>query len=465
MSAIAGVFDIFKVGIGPSSSHTLGPMLAANRFLETLFGTRARDNSKDSKLHVTCELFGSLALTGKGHATDRAVVLGLCGFRFDDVDAEAAKAAERRAIREGRVSPPGGPRLVFQPEYDLIYNVDRTLRMHPNGMIFIARDADGRSLLSETYYSVGGGFVATERQLSQDTSEQHGPPIPVPFTTAAELLAATRESGMTIAEVMRQNEEMKGGERTLSEGLARLWSVMANCIDRGLSTEGTLPGGLDLTRRAPGLHRRSQQRGRADQPARNWVGDVISAYAIAVSEENAAGGQVVTAPTNGAAGVVPAVLRYYLDHTPDAAQERIEDFLLTAAAIGGLIKHNASISGAEMGCQGEVGSAAAMAAAGLCAVLDGTPEQVENAAEIALEHHLGMTCDPIKGLVQAPCIERNAMGAIKAVSAASLALSGDGRHLVSLDACVETMRQIGRDMDVKYRETSRGGLAINVPEC
>jgi len=361
--------------------------------------------------------------------------------------------------------PDGLPVLAFDPEADLIFDYDAPLPGHPNGLILWATDAQGDSIVSETYYSVGGGFVVTEAELDGGGEADTGPAVPYPFATAAEMLAMAHESGKSIAEMKRVNELARGSAARLHEGIGRLWQVMEECIDRGLANTGTLPGGLNVKRRAPAIHDAlHSERGRNLAPP-HQVNDWIGCYAMAVNEENAAGGQVVTAPTNGAAGVVPAVVRYWLDHVPGASRERLPEFFLTASAIGGIIKTNASISGAEAGCQAEVGSASAMAAAGLCAVMGGSPAQVENAAEIALEHHLGMTCDPVRGLVQVPCIERNGLGAIKAVSAASLALRGDGTHFVPLDACVETLRQTGQDMSHKYKETSLGGLAVNVPNC
>ena len=332
-------------------------------------------------------------------------------------------------------------------------------------MILMATDAQGDVILQETYYSIGGGFVMTEAELAAGKDTDEGAPVPYPFKTAQEMLDMAQRSGKTIAEMKKANEIARGCTESLARGCARIWQVMNDCIDRGLTTGGTLPGGLGVKRRAKAIHDALQAERGMNLNAPHTINDWMSAYAMAVNEENAAGGQVVTAPTNGAAGVLPAVIRYWLDHVPGASASRIDEFLLTAAAIGGLVKFNASISGAEAGCQAEVGSAAAMAAAGLCAVMGGTPEQVENAAEIALEHHLGMTCDPVRGLVQVPCIERNGLGAIKAVSAASLSLRGDGTHFVPLDAVIETMRQTGADMHEKYKETSLGGLAVNVPNC
>ena len=397
-------------------------------------------------------LHGSLAFTGKGHATDRAVILGLAGF--DPAAFDAGRAAETldRIAATGRISPPGLPEMAFDAAGDLVFDYGPPLPGHANGLVLSAWDAAGNLHMQETYYSIGGGFVQTAREHDHPPRDSDGPAVPHPFRSAAELLARARATGLSIAELQRANERALRPAAEIDAGLARLWAVMTDSIDRGLGGEGILPGGLKVRRRARGIHERLLAERGQNLTAPHTINDWISVYAIAVNEENAAGSQVVTAPTNGASGVVPATLRYFLDHVPGASRSRIPEFLLTAAAVGALIKSNASISGAEVGCQGEVGSAAAMAAAGLAAVLGGTPAQVENAAEIALEHHLGMTCDPIAGLVQAPCIERNGLGAIKAVSAASLALRGDGTHLVSLDACIETMRQTGRDMDAATRK-------------
>ncbi|MCH2094091.1 MAG: L-serine ammonia-lyase [Rhodobacteraceae bacterium] len=453
------VFDMFKVGVGPSSSHTMGPMVAAARFLEAL-------RTSAFAIHgVRASLHGSLAFTGVGHATDRATILGLAGFRPDTYDALQAEATLEQIRETQTLRPEGLPPLHFDPRADLTFDFGPNLPGHANGMILMATDVQGDVILQETYYSVGGGFVLTADELAADNDTDDGPPVPYPFKTADEMLLLARTSGKSIAAMKRANEVARGGADRLDRGIARLWEVMDGCIERGLTTDGILPGGLNVKRRAKGIHDALQAERGMNLTAPHTINDWMSVYAMAVNEENAAGGQVVTAPTNGAAGVVPAVLRYWLDHVPGAARSNIPEFLLTAAAIGGLVKFNASISGAEAGCQAEVGSASAMAAAGLCAVMGGTPEQVENAAEIALEHHLGMTCDPVKGLVQVPCIERNGLGAIKAVSAASLALRGDGTHLVPLDACIETMRQTGLDMSEKYKETSLGGLAVNIPNC
>ncbi len=455
------VFDMFKVGIGPSSSHTMGPMVAGARFLDALRASPFHPVGLRASLH------GSLAFTGKGHATDRATILGLAGFSPDSYDAAQAEAALAEIAATGLVTPPGLPALKFDPATDLIFDYGPALAGHANGMILMATDAQGDVILQETYYSIGGGFVLTAAEQDGLTDKDLNAPSPVPhpFRSAVEMMAMARASGLSVAAMKRANERVYRSDAEIDAGLTRVWEVMRDCMDRGLSTDGILPGGLKVKRRAKGIHEALQaERGR-NLTAPHVINDWMGAYAMAVNEENAAGGQVVTAPTNGAAGVVPAVIRYWLDHVPGASSARVGEFLLTAAAIGGLIKHNASISGAECGCQAEVGSAAAMAAAGFCAVLGGTVEQIENAAEIALEHHLGMTCDPIRGLVQVPCIERNGLGAIKAVSAASLSMRGDGQHLVPLDSAIETMRQTGQDMHEKYKETSLGGLAVNVPNC
>ena len=456
---------MFKIGVGPSSSHTVGPMVAARRFVDMLARGQGTIPGAADLAGLGCSLHGSLAFTGKGHATDRAVILGLAGFTPLDYDPERAEQTLSDIQATGQITPPGLPVLSFAPSQDLVFDYDKVLPLHANGMILSAYDSDWNLYAQEVYYSTGGGFVMTAAEMADNDVVAEEPSAPYPFRTSAEMLEMARKSGKSIAQMKRANELHHMGQGALKAGLARVWQVMNTCIDLGLETGGVLPGGLEFRRRAKGIHEALQRERGQNLSAPHSINDWISVYAMAVNEVNAAGGQVVTAPTNGASGVVPATLRYYLDHVPGARADRIEDFLLTAAAIGGLIKANASISGAEVGCQGEIGSAAAMAAAGLCAVLGGNAAQIENAAEIALEHHLGMTCDPVKGLVQAPCIERNGLGAIKAVAAASLALRGDGAHLVSLDACVETMRQTGRDMDSRYKETSQGGLAVNVPEC
>ncbi|MDA1287232.1 MAG: L-serine ammonia-lyase [Proteobacteria bacterium] len=453
------IFEIFKIGVGPSSSHTMGPMVAAARFLDAL---RA---SAFTARGLRCSLHGSLAFTGKGHATDRAVILGLAGLTPETFDIAAAEQVLADLAKSLVIRVDGLVPLAFNPATDLIFDYEKTLPGHANGMIFNALDAAGDVILQETYYSIGGGFVLTEAELSRDKGLIVPSNVPYPFGNADEMIAMAEASGKSIAQMKWDNEISAKSHPELSQGIQRVWQVMNDCIDRGLARDGILPGGLKVRRRAKGIHQQLLAERGQNLTAPHTINDWISTYAMAVNEENAAGGQVVTAPTNGAAGVIPATIRYYLDHVPTAQPSKVADFLLAAAAVGGLIKQNASISGAEVGCQGEVGSAAAMAAAGLCQVLGGTPRQVENAAEIALEHHLGMTCDPIAGLVQVPCIERNGLGAIKAISAASLAMRGDGYHLVSLDACVETMRQTGLDMSVKYKETSQGGLAVNVPAC
>ncbi len=453
------VFDMFKVGIGPSSSHTMGPMVAAARFLDMMRASPFQFAGLRASLH------GSLAFTGVGHATDRATILGLAGFVPDSYDRDRADDSLKRLEEACVIEVDGLPPLAFNPKTDLIFDYDTALPGHANGMILMATDAQGDVTLRQVFYSIGGGFVMTEEELAAGKATDEGAPVPYPFKTAAEMLDMADASGKSIAEMKRANEVSRNGDPHLKSGTRRLWQVMNDCINRGLTSDGTLPGGLMVKRRAKGIYDKLIEERGMNLTAPHTINDWMSVYAMAVNEENAAGGQVVTAPTNGAAGVLPATLRYYLDHVPGASEHHVEDFLLTAAAIGGLVKYNASISGAEAGCQAEVGSAAAMSAAGLCAVMGGTPRQIENAAEIALEHHLGMTCDPVKGLVQVPCIERNGLGAIKAVSAASLALRGDGTHLVPLDACIETMRQTGADMSEKYKETSLGGLAVNVPNC
>ncbi|MGB0902586.1 L-serine ammonia-lyase [Halocynthiibacter sp.] len=454
------VFDMFKVGIGPSSSHTMGPMVAAAMFLDKL---------RSSPFHVAglrASLHGSLAFTGVGHATDRATILGLAGFVPDDYDNDKAEAALANIRKTKKIAPEGLGSLHFNIEKDMIFDYDTALPGHANAMQLMATDDQGDVILRETYYSIGGGFVLTADELDNPaTDAEPASSFPYPFESAKQMLEMAVKSGKSIAEMKRANELTKRSVSELEQGIDRLWNVMNDCINRGLVTDGILPGGLNVRRRAHRIHETLQAERGINIVAPHTINDWMSVYAMAVNEENAAGGQVVTAPTNGAAGVLPATIRYWLDHVPGAAPSKIGEFLLTAAAIGGLVKHNASISGAEAGCQAEVGSASAMAAAGLAAVMGGTPQQVENAAEIALEHHLGMTCDPVKGLVQVPCIERNGLGCIKAVSAASLALRGDGEHFVPLDSAIETMRQTGEDMHNKYKETSLGGLAVNIPNC
>lgn len=459
------VFDLFKIGIGPSSSHTVGPMVAARRFLDL-----ARETSLPAAGRLSVRLHGSLAFTGKGHGTDRAVILGLAGEAPQSIDPDQVDAILARMAAAQHIELGDGRSITFDPARDVIFDFGPALPGHANGMVFRILDDDSNTLLSETYYSIGGGFIQSEveRRTAMAKDKANVPAklaVPYPFSTAQQMLHMGNVSGLTIAQMKRANEEMALGHDGLDAGLDHIWSVMNACMERGLRESGTLPGGLKIKRRASDVLRKlkAEQGANAIQP--HQVMDWLSVYAMAVNEENAAGGKVVTAPTNGAAGVLPAVIRYYLDHCLGADVPGVRVFLLAAAAIGGIIKHNASISGAEVGCQGEVGSASAMAAAGLCAALGGSNAQVENAAEIALEHHLGMTCDPVGGLVQVPCIERNAFGAVKAVTAASLALRGDGTHFVPLDSCVETMRQTGIDMSERYKETSTGGLAVNVVEC
>ena len=453
------VFDIFKIGIGPSSSHTMGPMVAAGRFLDRLAGQAL----PDGPMRLGCRLYGSLAYTGEGHGTIRAVLCGLLGMVPAIYDKRLADRALDELAQRGTVRLRNG-RVVGLSLRSVSTEKGTRLPAHPNGMTFFLTDADGAEVASETYYSIGGGFVLTAEELVAIPARNSDVAVPFPFDNAAQMLAMGAQSGLSIAAMKRANE-MARGAADLDGRIMEIWDVMNRCIDRGLGTDGILPGGLNVKRRAKGLNEKLHARAGANDAPLHSAVDWLQAYAMAVNEENAAGGQVVTAPTNGAAGVIPAVIRYYLDLVPGASAAKVPDMLLTAAAIGGLIKYNASISGAEVGCQGEVGSASAMAAAALCAALGGTNAQIENAAEIALEHHLGMTCDPIRGLVQVPCIERNGMGAVKAVAAASLAVLGDGQHVVPLDAAIETMRQTGRDMDERYKETSLGGLSVSLPEC
>jgi L-serine dehydratase len=446
------VFDLFKIGIGPSSSHTVGPMVAARRFLIEC-GPLA------DAVGVEAHLYGSLALTGVGHATDKAVILGLMGETPQDVDPDAVEDKLAEAELDGVLNLLGTKPVPFARSTGLVWHKQSTLPEHPNGMRFVLKLADG-SVIERIYYSVGGGFITApgETQAACETVA-----VPFPFKTMRELLDQGARDGLTIPAMLRANECARMTNEALDAGLDRIWDVMRGCIAHGLVTEGELPGGLNVKRRAAKLWRQEQQAGNATNHLPHDAVNQVSLYAMAVNEENAAGGRVVTAPTNGAAGIIPAVLRYYAeDCRPSDARRGIHDFLLTAAAIGMLCKKNASISGAEIGCQGEVGVACGMAAAGLVAALGGSNGQIENAAEIGIEHHLGMTCDPIGGLVQIPCIERNGMGAIKAITAASLALKGDGTHFVSLDEVIETMRQTGFDMQAKYKETSLGGLAVHV---
>jgi L-serine dehydratase len=450
-----GIFDLFRIGIGPSSSHTVGPMIAAGRFVSELPAVPL------ISLHV--DLYGSLALTGKGHGTDRAIMLGLLGERPERVDPDGIPTL-LESLRATRSLPLGAGRAVpFDPDANIVFHKTISLPRHPNGLTFRAWGEGGEGIC-RTFYSIGGGFIVEDRE--EDRNEGSVPPsIPHAFGTSAELLATADAAGLSIAELQKENERAFLSNDRISEGIQQIWSAMRDCVGRGLRQSGELPGGLRVRRRAPGLHERLLRREAMNEADPLHGMDWVNLYALAVSEENAAGGRVVTAPTNGAAGIVPAVLHYYTHFVAGADEAGIETFLLAAAAIGSLIKRNASISGAEVGCQGEVGSASAMAAAGLAAALGGNNRQVENAAEIGLEHNLGLTCDPIGGLVQIPCIERNAIGAVKAINAARLALHGDGAHHVSLDQVIRTMRDTGRDMLSKYKETSEGGLAVNAIEC
>ncbi len=443
----------------------MGPMVAAQMFLSEVRNGNWPRPANAIVDRIGASLHGSLAFTGKGHGSDIAIILGLMGEDPKTIDPDNVDSILRIISRDKKI--PGDPAFAFDPDEDLVFDYDTRLSGHSNGMVFYAYNDLGVVLLRKTYYSIGGGFVVEESDLERVTSTADEVPsnVPYPFASAKEMLEMAKKSGRTIAEMKRANEEKAIGHAALDKGLLETWAAMNACVERGLKQEGILPGGLEVKRRAKSLHERLNEQWKNNHANPLAANDWLSLYAMAVNEENAAGGKVVTAPTNGAAGVIPAVIRYYLGFSEGANNEGVGEFLLSAAAIGGLIKHNASISGAEVGCQGEVGSASAMAAAGLAAVMGGTPEQVENAAEIALEHHLGMTCDPVGGLVQVPCIERNALGAVKAVTAASLALHGDGSHFVSLDSCVETMRQTGLDMNERYKETSQGGLAVNTVEC
>ena len=451
------VFDFFRIGIGPSSSHTVGPMRAARMFAAAL----DRDDLVGRVYGLKVELFGSLGATGRGHGSGPAVMLGLEGADPETVDPDALPLRSDAISRNGLLILDGRYTVRFNPAHDLVFHGRKRLPDHPNGLRFIALDHHDDVLCQRDYYSVGGGFLRGPDV--DDEGNGRTTPLPYPFTTSAELLQWCSHTGLPVSQLMLANEMTLRPECDTRSGLERVYQTMADCVQRGLEREGELPGPFHVRRRAPALHRRLLDTSRIPDPlaALDWLG----AYAIAVNEENACGGRVVTAPTNGAAGIIPAVLHYYLHHTPTPDIEGLIRYLLTAGAIGMIIKTGASLSGAEAGCQGEVGSACAMAAAGLTEVLGGTPAQVENAAEIALEHHLGMTCDPVGGLVQIPCIERNAVGSVKAVNASRLALSGDGTHIVSLDKAVKTMRDTGRDMKSKYKETSRGGLAVNIVEC
>ncbi|MBI6900136.1 L-serine ammonia-lyase [Pseudomonas putida] len=454
------VFDLFKIGIGPSSSHTVGPMRAAARFAEGL----RRDGLLAGTVSVKAELYGSLGATGKGHGSDKAVLLGLEGEHPDTVDTETIPA-RLQAIRDsGRLRLLGEHEIAFVEKQHLAM-IRKPLDYHPNGMIFRAFDAAGLQIRSREYYSVGGGFVVDEEAAGHDRIVEDSTVLAYPFKTGKELLAHCTTQQMSFSQVMLANEAAWRPEAETRAGLLRIWQVMQDCVEAGCRHEGILPGGLKVKRRAPALYRQLSRHPEASLRDALSVLDWVNLYALAVNEENAYGGRVVTAPTNGAAGIVPAVLHYYMRFVPGANEDGVVRFLLTAAAIGILYKENASISGAEVGCQGEVGVACSMAAGALCEVMGGSPQQVENAAEIGMEHNLGLTCDPIGGLVQVPCIERNAMGSVKAINAVRMALRGDGQHYVSLDKVIRTMRQTGADMKSKYKETARGGLAVNIIEC
>jgi L-serine dehydratase len=476
------VFDLFSVGIGPSSSHTVGPMRAAGRFAAALSAGAGETGGEAGPGaagaggagqtaggvagevdRIRVELFGSLGATGHGHGSVQAVILGLAGQKPETVDPVAAGPLAAEVRRTGRLRLPGGREVSLDPDNDIVLHRRKRLPFHSNGMVFTALAAGGRELCARTYYSVGGGFVLGEDEAGAPAIVPDSTAVPRPFQTAAELLAHTSATGLPISGVMMANETARREPAQVRAGLLGIWQVMRECVQRGCAADGVLPGGLKVRRRAAGLREQLECAGDSADPLRamEWV----TLYALAVNEENAAGGRVVTAPTNGAAGIIPAVLHYYVNFVPGADDDGVVAFLLTAGAIGSLFKQNASISGAEVGCQGEVGSACSMAAAGLAEVLGGTPEQVENAAEIGVEHNLGLTCDPVGGLVQIPCIERNAIASVKAITAARMALHGDGQHHVTLDKAIKTMRETGADMKDKYKETARGGLAVNVIEC
>ncbi|GAB3306839.1 L-serine ammonia-lyase [Luteimonas notoginsengisoli] len=455
-------FDLYKIGIGPSSSHTVGPMRAAARFVEHWLQDAGR---LQDVARIRAEVFGSLALTGRGHGTDKAVLMGLEGHWPNRIDPDVIPAALERIRGEKRVLLGGTHAVAFDEKRDLVMNKRQKLPYHTNGMRFTAFDASDEVVATRDYYSVGGGFVVNQDEAAEDRIVADTTSVPYPFNSGDELLAQARNHGLSIAQLMMENEKSWRSEDEVREGLREIWLAMQSCINRGIAQGGTLPGGLHVSRRAPALHAELAAKPEAAIRDPLTTLDWVNLYALAVNEENAAGGRVVTAPTNGAAGILPAVLRYYDRFTPGSNEQGVFDFLLTASAVGILYKENASISGAEVGCQGEVGVACSMAAAGLTAALGGNPSQIENAAEIGMEHNLGLTCDPIGGLVQIPCIERNAMGAVKAINASRMALRGDGKHKVSLDKVIKTMRDTGRDMQDKYKETSRGGLAVNVIEC
>ncbi|MGY0634897.1 L-serine ammonia-lyase [Luteimonas sp. A478] len=455
-------FDLYKIGVGPSSSHTVGPMRAAARFVDRWLVQAGR---LDDVARVRAEVFGSLALTGRGHGTDKAVMMGLEGHMPNLIDPDIITPATERIRSESRIQLAGRHEIAFEEKRDLLMNKRQKLPYHTNGMRFAAYDAQGNEIASRDYYSVGGGFVVNQDEAAEDRIVADTTAVPHPFSSGDELLARARETGLSIAQMMFENEQCWRTEDEIRDGLRELWAAMQSCVQRGIQQGGTLPGGLNVTRRASAMYAELSARPEAALRDPLTTLDWVNLYALAVNEENAAGGRVVTAPTNGAAGIIPAVLHYYDRFCPGANEQGVFDFLLTAAAVGILYKENASISGAEVGCQGEVGVACSMAAAGLTAALGGTPIQIENAAEIGMEHNLGLTCDPIGGLVQIPCIERNAMGSVKAINASRIAFRGDGTHKVSLDKVIKTMRETGLDMKDKYKETSRGGLAVNVIEC
>lgn len=453
------VFDLFTIGIGPSSSHTVGPMRAAALFARELEQSGCLDRVERIAVH----LYGSLGATGRGHGTDKAVVLGLTGAAPETVDVDGIPAFMDELANRGRLVVAGGRDLAFDLRQDLVFEKRESLPGHPNGMRFVASAGDGSELLSRIYYSVGGGFVVDEGSTGEPVLVETDVALPHPFDSGDELLEICDRHGLSISDVMLRNERAWRDDDEIRHELLKIWQAMQDCVHRGCQTDGLMPG-LKVKRRAADLYRQLSSQAEAALRDPLTIMDWVNLYALAVNEENAVGGRVVTAPTNGAAGIIPAVLHYYTRFVPGADDDGVVRFLLTAGAIGLLFKRNASISGAEVGCQGEVGSACSMAAGGLTEVLGGNPSQVENAAEIAMEHNLGLTCDPIGGLVQVPCIERNAMASIKAINAARLALKGDGRHFVSLDKVIATMRETGRDMQDKYKETSRGGLATNVIE-
>ncbi len=461
MAMAVSVFDLFKIGIGPSSSHTVGPMRAARSFALRL----EADHQLAATRRVRVELFGSLGATGKGHGSDKAVLLGLAGYEPDTVDVEAVPQL-LQGMRDARSVPLLGRQAVaFDEKADLIFNRRESLPLHSNGMRFTAFHGANAPLAEHIFYSVGGGFVVTGDEAGEKRIVEDATPLPLPFLTGEELLEICTRENLTIAGVMRRNERVWRDDAAIDAGLRKIWQVMQECVKRGCATPGVLPGGYKVKRRAADLYGQLTSNPEAALRDQLIVLDWVNLYALAVNEENAAGGRVVTAPTNGAAGIIPAVLHYYARFISGANDAGVIDFLLTAAAIGLLYKENASISGAEVGCQGEVGVACSMAAGALCAVLGGSPAHAENAAEIGMEHHLGLTCDPVGGLVQIPCIERNAIASVKAINAARMALRGDGTHYVSLDKVIKTMRETGADMKTKYKETSRGGLAVNVIEC